>query len=194
MTSWFAIVLSTALVNNFVLVRFLGLCPFMGVSRSIDTALGMGLATTFVLTLAAILSFLLDTYILQPLNASFLRIIAFIVLIAALVQFTELWMRMASPLLHRLLGLYLPLITTNCAVLGVALLTIREQSTLADAAASGFGAALGFTLALVLFAALRERIETADVPAPFKGSAVALMTAGIMSLAFMGFSGMDSGL
>ena len=145
--------LSTALVNNFVLVRFLGLCPFMGVSRSIDTALGMGLATTFVLTLAAILSFLLDTYILQPLNASFLRIIAFIVLIAALVQFTELWMRMASPLLHRLLGLYLPLITTNCAVLGVALLTIREQHTLANAAASGFGAALGFTLALVLFAA-----------------------------------------
>lgn len=194
MSSWFAIVLSTALVNNFVLVRFLGLCPFMGVSRSIDTALGMGLATTFVLTLAAILSFLLDTYILQPLNASFLRIIAFIVLIAALVQFTELWMRMASPLLHRLLGLYLPLITTNCAVLGVALLTIREQHTLANAAASGFGAALGFTLALVLFAALRERIETADVPAPFKGSAVALMTAGIMSLAFMGFSGIDSGL
>ena len=194
MSSWFAIVLSTALVNNFVLVRFLGLCPFMGVSRSIDTALGMGLATTFVLTLAAILSFLLDTYILQPLNASFLRIIAFIVLIAALVQFTELWMRMASPLLHRLLGLYLPLITTNCAVLGVALLTIREQQTLANAAASGFGAALGFTLALVLFAALRERIETADVPAPFKGSAVALMTAGIMSLAFMGFSGIDSGL
>lgn len=194
MSSWFAIVLSTSLVNNFVLVRFLGLCPFMGVSRSIDTALGMGLATTFVLTLAAILSFLLDTYILQPLNASFLRIIAFIVLIAALVQFTELWMRMASPLLHRLLGLYLPLITTNCAVLGVALLTIREQHTLANAAASGFGAALGFTLALVLFAALRERIETADVPAPFKGSAVALMTAGIMSLAFMGFSGIDSGL
>ena len=194
MSSWFAIVLSTALVNNFVLVRFLGLCPFMGVSRSIDTALGMGLATTFVLTLAAILSFLLDTYILQPLNASFLRIIAFIVLIAALVQFTELWMRMASPLLHRLLGLYLPLITTNCAVLGVALLTIREQHTLANAAASGFGAALGFTLALVLFAALGERIETADVPAPFKGSAVALMTAGIMSLAFMGFSGIDSGL
>ena len=194
MSSWFAIVLSTALVNNFVLVRFLGLCPFMGVSRSIDTALGMGLATTFVLTLAAILSFLLDTYILQPLNASFLRIIAFIVLIAALVQFTELWMRMASPLLHRLLGLYLPLITTNCAVLGVALLTIREQHTLANAAASGFGAALGFTLALVLFAALRERIETADVPAPFKGSAVALMTAGIMSLAFMGFGGIDSGL
>ena len=194
MSSWFAIVLSTALVNNFVLARFLGLCPFMGVSRSIDTALGMGLATTFVLTLAAILSFLLDTYILQPLNASFLRIIAFIVLIAALVQFTELWMRMASPLLHRLLGLYLPLITTNCAVLGVALLTIREKHTLANAAASGFGAALGFTLALVLFAALRERIETADVPAPFKGSAVALMTAGIMSLAFMGFSGIDSGL
>ncbi len=194
MSNWFLLIVSTALVNNFVLVRFLGLCPFMGVSRSIDTALGMGFATTFVLTLAAGLSFLLNTLILQPLDAGFLRIIAFIALIAALVQFTELWIRMASPLLHRLLGLYLPLITTNCAVLGVALITTREQTSLAGAVVSGFGAALGFTLVLVMFAALRERLDTADIPKPLKGSAIALVTAGIMSLAFMGFAGMDKGL
>ena len=194
MSTWVLILLSTVFVNNFVLVRFLGLCPFMGVSRNIDTALGMGLATTFVLTLAAVLSFLVDTWILQPLNATFLRILSFILIIAALVQFTELWLRMASPLLHRLLGLYLPLITTNCAVLGVALLTVREHDSLTEAVVFGFSAALGFTLALVLFSALRERIATADVPAPFKGSAIALMTAGIMSLAFMGFSGIDHNL
>ena len=156
--------------------------------------MGMGFATTFVLTLAAGLSFLLNTLVLEPLGADFLRIITFIALIAALVQFTELWTRMASPLLHRLLGLYLPLITTNCAVLGVALITTREQSSLAAAVVTGFGAALGFTLVLMMFAALRERLDTADVPRPLKGSAIALVTAGIMSLAFMGFAGMDKGL
>jgi len=166
----------------------------MGVSRSVDTALGMGLATTFVLTLAAICSYLVETYLLQPLNATFLRTIAFILIIAALVQFTELWLRAVSPLMHRLLGLYLPLITTNCAVLGVALLSVRQNHSLAEAAVFGFGAALGFCLVLVLFASLRERIEAADVPAPFRGSAVALITAGIMSLAFMGFAGMDRAL
>ncbi len=192
--SWLLILASTVFVNNFVLARFLGLCPFMGVSRSIDTALGMGLATTFVLTLAAACSYLLETYILQPLNATFLRTIAFILIIAALVQFTELWLRYASPLMHRLLGLYLPLITTNCAVLGVALLTIRQNQSLAEAAFFGFGAAIGFCLVLVLFAALRERIELADVPQPFRGSAVAMITAGLMSLAFMGFAGIDRAL
>lgn len=192
--TWLLILASTVFVNNFVLARFLGLCPFMGVSRNIDTALGMGLATTFVLTIAAVCSFVVETYILAPLNAEFLRTIAFILVIAALVQFTELWLRYASPLMHRLLGLYLPLITTNCAVLGVALLTVRQNQSIAEAAVFGFGAAVGFCLVLVLFAALRERIEAADVPQPFRGSAVAMITAGIMSLAFMGFAGMDRGL
>ena len=187
---WYVILISAVLVNNFVLVRFLGLCPFLGVSGNLDTALGMGLATTFVLTLASMLSYLVNTYLLVPLDAGYLRIIAFILVIAAVVQITELWVRYSSPLLHNLLGIYLPLITTNCAVLGVALLSLSTASTLAQAAVHGFGAALGFTLVLVLFAALRERLATAAVPVPFQGSAIALITAGIMSLAFMGFSGL----
>jgi len=187
---WLLILLGTILVNNFVLVRFLGLCPLMGVSRQLDSAWGMGFATTFVLTLAAGLSHLVNTWILVPLDAQYLRIIAFILIIASVVQFTELYMRRYSPLLHSVLGLYLPLITTNCAVLGVALLSINEQNDFLESLLYGFGAAVGFTLVLVLFAALRERIDAADVPQPFKGNAVALMSAGIMSLAFMGFSGL----
>ena len=185
------ILLGTVLVNNFVLVQFLGLCPFMGVSRRIDSALGMGIATTFVLTLSATLSHLVNRWLLLPFELEYLRTLSFILIIALVVQFTEIVIRRQSPLLHRVLGLYLPLITTNCAVLGVALLSANRQQSLLDAMLYGFGAALGFTLVLILFSALRERIEHADVPTPFKGSAVALMSAGIMSLAFMGFSGLD---
>jgi len=184
------ILAATILVNNFVLVNFLGLCPFLGVSRKLDSAFGMGLATTFVLTLASITSYLLNKWVLIPLNLEYLRLISFILIIAALVQLTELFIRKSSPLLHALLGLFLPLITTNCAVLGVALLSARENESFVDAAFYGFGAALGFSLVLILFTAMRERIEDADVPQPFKGSAIALISAGFMSLAFMGFSGM----
>ncbi|MEE9319233.1 MAG: electron transport complex subunit RsxA [Granulosicoccus sp.] len=189
MTEFALIIVSTVLVNNVVLTQFLGLCPFMGVSRRLDSALGMGIATTFVLTLATTLSHLVNHWLLIPLHLEYLRTLGFIVVIAVVVQFTEIVIRRQSPLLHQVLGLYLPLITSNCAVLGVALLSANRQHTLIESILYGFSAALGFTLVLVLFAALRERIDNADVPLPFKGNAVALMTAGIMSLAFMGFSG-----
>lgn len=184
------ILLGTVLVNNFVLVQFLGLCPFMGVSRRIDSAIGMGIATSFVLTLSSSVSYLVNQWLLLPFDLEYLRTLVFILVIAVVVQFTELFIRRQSPLLHRVLGLYLPLITTNCAVLGVALLSVQQQHTLLQAMLQGLGAAIGFTLVLVLFAAMRERLELADIPAPFKGSAIALMSAGIMSLAFMGFSGL----
>lgn len=184
------ILLGTVLVNNFVLVQFLGLCPFVGVSGRLDSALGMGVATTFVLTLASLLGHLIERWLLVPFDAGYLRTLSFIVVIAIVVQFTEIVIRRQSPLLHRVLGLYLPLITTNCAVLGVALLSSSRGLGLREAVLSGFGAALGFTLVLVLFAALRERIASVDVPAPFRGPAVALITAGIMSLAFLGFAGL----
>lgn len=183
------ILATTILVNNFVLVHFLGLCPFMGVSGKLETAIGMGLATTFVLTLASAISYSVNTWILVPLDIEYLRLIVFIVIIAGLVQFTELYVRKTSPLLHQVLGIFLPLITTNCAVLGVALLSIRQNTNLLTATVYGFGAALGFTLVLVLFSAMRERIDQADVPTPFKGAAVAMVSAGFMSLAFMGFGG-----
>jgi electron transport complex protein RnfA len=183
------LLVGTVLVNNFVLAQFLGLCPFMGVSGKLETALGMGLATTFVLTLASICSFLLDNYILIPLDLEYLRLISFILIIAGLVQFTEMFIRKTSPVLQSVLGIFLPLITTNCAVLGVALLSAREQHTFLQAAVYGFGAAMGFTLVLVLFAAIRERIDHGDVPAPFRGHAIAMVSAGIMSMAFMGFAG-----
>ena len=187
--SYFYIILSTVLVNNFVLSQFLGLCPFMGVSRKIDTALGMGLATAFVLTLSAVSAYLLDTYLLEPFGLRYLRTIGFIVAIAVLVGLTEMFIAKTSPVLHRLLGVYLPLITTNCAVLGVALLNANQHHNLLQSALYGFGAAVGFTLVLIIFAALRERLDAADVPAPFKGTPAALMTAGILAIAFMGFGG-----
>lgn len=189
MSDWLLIIISAVFVNNFVLVQFLGLCPFMGVSNRVANALGLGIATTFVLTLAALLSHLLHTYILVPLDVQYLRIIGFIFIIAVVVQFTELVMRRHSPLLHQVLGLYLPLITTNCAVLGVALLTTQQQNTLFSALLQGFGAAVGFTLVLILFAAMRMRLDKADIPKPFQGAAIAFITAGILSLAFMGFAG-----
>ncbi|RRJ85126.1 electron transport complex subunit RsxA [Aestuariirhabdus litorea] len=185
------ILVSAVLVNNFVLVQFLGLCPFMGVSNKLETAMGMSLATTFVLTLASVCSYISFEYILKPLQLEFLKTITFIVVIAVVVQFTEMVVKKVSPLLHRVLGVFLPLITTNCAVLGVALLNSnRMNSSFVDSATYGFGAALGFSLVLVLFSAMRERLAAADVPLPFRGAAIGMITAGLMSLAFMGFTGL----
>lgn len=186
------ILVSTILVNNFVLVKFLGLCPFLGVSNKVETAIGMSLATTFVLTLSAIASYLTNEYLLEPLGLSYLRTIMFIVVIAVVVNFTEIVVRKTSPLLHNVLGIYLPLITTNCAVLGVALLNVQEANSFVQSVLFGFGAAVGFSLVLVLFAALRERLDAADVPASFAGVPIALVTAGLMALGFMGFAGMVS--
>ncbi|MDE3274099.1 electron transport complex subunit RsxA [Pseudoalteromonas sp. G4] len=184
------LLVATVLVNNFVLVQFLGLCPFMGVSGKLDTAIGMSLATTFVLTLASVTSYLVNQYILVPLELTFLRTMSFILVIAVVVQFTEMVVRKTSPTLYRLLGIFLPLITTNCAVLGVALLNTREQHSFLQSAIYGFGAAVGFSLVLILFAAMRERLAAADVPTPFKGASIAMITAGLMSLAFLGFTGL----
>ncbi|MGM0593746.1 MAG: electron transport complex subunit RsxA [Pseudomonadota bacterium] len=193
MTEYALILVSTVLVNNFVLVKFLGLCPFMGVSRKLETATGMGLATTFVLTLSAVCSYLVNEYMLAPLGLEYLRTIAFILVIAVVVQFTEMVVHKTSPLLYQVLGIFLPLITTNCAVLGVALLNTQAQHGFLESAVYGFGAAAGFSLVLVLFAAMRERIAVADVPVVFRGPAIALVTAGLMSMAFMGFSGLVKG-
>jgi electron transport complex protein RnfA len=184
------LLLGTVLVNNFVLAKFLGLCPFMGVSRRLDTAYGMALATAFVLTLSAGLSWMVQHWLLAPLALEHLRTLAFILVIAAVVQFTETVMRRQSPLLYRVLGIFLPLITTNCAVLGVALLNVQAMHSLFEAILHGFGAALGFGLVLVLFAAMRERLDAADVPASFRGAPIALVNAGLMALAFMGFAGL----
>ncbi len=189
MTDLILILIGTVLVNNFVLVRFLGLCPFMGVSRSLEAAAGMSLATAFVLTLSSAISYLLHRYLLLPLDLVYLRTIAFILVIAAAVQLVEVMVRRLSPLLHQVLGIYIPLIATNCAVLGVALLNVQQAATFLQSMVFGFGAAAGFALVLTLFAAIRERLEAADVPLPFRGTAIALATAGIMSLAFMGFAG-----
>ncbi|TVQ27912.1 MAG: electron transport complex subunit RsxA [Wenzhouxiangella sp.] len=183
------IIVSAALVNNFVLVKFLGLCPFLGVSNSVESAIGMALATAFVLTLASVASFVLSQWLLEPLGLTYLATVSFILVIAGLVQMTELFMRHTAPLLHRVLGIYLPLITSNCAVLGVALLNVREQHSLLESALYGLGAALGFGLVLVALAAARERLAMADVPASFRGAPIGLITAGLMALAFMGFTG-----
>ena len=190
MKHYLLLLLSTILVNNFVLVKFLGLCPFLGVSRQLDSALGMGLATTFVLTLASVSSYLLYQYLLVPFELEYLRTISFIVVIACVVQLTEILMHRFSPSLHRQLGLYLPLITTNCAVLGVALLNIQAAHGFVESIVFGIGTALGFSLVLLLFAALRGRIDVADVPLPFQGASIGLITAGLMSMAFMGFIGL----
>ncbi|NBM98172.1 electron transport complex subunit RsxA [Proteus penneri] len=190
MTDYLLLFVGTVLVNNFVLVKFLGLCPFMGVSKKLETAIGMGFATTFVMTLASISSWLMDNFILVPLDLLYLRTLSFILVIAVVVQFTEMVVRKTSPTLYRLLGIFLPLITTNCAVLGVALLNINQAHTFMQSAVYGFGAAVGFSLVMVLFAAIRERLAVANVPAPFRGASIGLITAGLMSLAFMGFSGL----
>ncbi len=193
MSDFALILVSTILVNNFVLVKFLGLCPFMGVSRKLETATGMSLATTFVLTMSSICSYLVNEYLLAPLGLEYLRTIAFILVIAFVVQFTEMVVHKTSPLLYQVLGIFLPLITTNCAVLGVALLNVQTKHGFLESTFYGFGAAVGFSLVLILFSAMRERILVADVPEVFKGNAIALITAGLMSLAFMGFTGLVKG-
>lgn len=176
-------------INNFVLAKFLGLCPVFGVSKQFKSALGMGLATMFVLTVSCILSYIFYSLVLVPLNLQWLQIIVFIFLIAAIVQFCETLIIAKSPLLHRNLGIYLPLITTNCAVLGLSLLNISEDHSLLETIVYSFGAALGFTLVLVAFSAIREQLESADVPKPFKGASIAMITMGLIAVSFMGFYG-----
>ena len=190
MGEYLLLLLSTALVNNVVLVKFLGLCPFMGVSNKIDSALGMGLATTFVLTLAAVSGWLLEHYVLGPLGLGYLRILSFILVIAAVVQFTEMVVRKMSPVLYQVLGIFLPLITTNCAVLGVALLNVQAEHGFFESLLYGLGSALGFTLVMVMFAGLRERLAVLQVPRAFAGPPIAFIVAGLLSLAFMGFAGL----
>jgi len=182
--------IGAVLVNNFVLVQFLGLCPFMGVSTRLESALGMAMATTFVLTLTSTCTHLVFRYVLAPLGLEYLQTIAFILVIAAVVQFTEMFVRKTSPLLYKVLGVFLPLITVNCAVLAVALLNVNKQHDFIHSVLYGFGAAAGFSLVLILFAAMRERIAAADVPQPFRGAAIGMVTASLMSLAFMGFAGL----
>ena len=190
MSEHLLIIVSTVFANNFVLVRFLGLCPFMGVSNKIEGAIGMAVATAFVLTLSSASSYLLHQYLLKPLQLEYLSTLSFILVIAVTVQLTEMFMRKNSPVLYRVLGIFLPLITSNCAVLGVALLNVQEQHDLLQSALYGFGAAAGFGIVLIMFAAMRERIALADVPMPFKGAPIGLITTGMMALAFMGFSGL----
>ncbi len=192
MQEYLLLIIATALVNNVVLVKFLGLCPFMGVSNKIDTAIGMGFATTFVLTLSAVASWALNTFVLAPLDVEFLRILTFILVIAAVVQFTELFIRKVSPVLYQVLGIFLPLITTNCAVLGVALLNTQESHTFVQSLLYGISSALGFTLVMVIFAGLRERLATADVPDSFDGAPIGFVTAGLLALAFLGFAGLGT--
>ncbi|ROH88527.1 electron transport complex subunit RsxA [Pseudomethylobacillus aquaticus] len=183
------ILLGTVLVNNIVLVKILGLCPFMGVSKKLEASIAMGLATAFVLTVASGTSYLISEYLLGT-ELFYLRTLSFIVVIAGVVQFTEMWMEKNSPLLYQVLGIYLPLITTNCAVLGIPLLNVQAQHNFLESLLFGLGGALGFSLVLILFSSLRERMEAAEVPTVFRGSAIAMVTAGLMSLAFMGFAGL----
>ena len=188
--SYLMILLGAVLVNNFVLNQYLGICPFLGVSKKVETAVGMGVAVTFVMGLASVLSWLVYMYILVPLDITYMQTVAFILTIAALVQFVEMVIQKSSPALYSALGAYLPLITTNCAVLGVALQNITKEYNLLESLLYGVGGGLGFLLAIVLFAGIRQRLETSDIPKSFKGLPIALITAGLMSVAFMGFAGM----
>jgi electron transport complex protein RnfA len=190
MSKLLLIIISAVLVNNFVLMRFLGICPFLGVSRRLKTAAGMSGAVLFVMTMASVVTWLIYRYILTPFHLVYLQTVTFILVIASLVQLVELALQKLSPALYKALGIYLPLITTNCAVLGVSVLNIQKEYTLLETTIFGFGAALGFGLAMFLFAGLRERIDLCDTPLPFRGTAIALVTAGLLSLAFMGFTGM----
>ncbi|MCD6546742.1 MAG: electron transport complex subunit RsxA [Thermotogae bacterium] len=185
----FLIVLSAILVNNFVLQRFLGICPFLGVSKKIDTAVGMSIAVLFVMVLASTIVWFIDR-LLIVLNITFLRTIVFILVIATLVQFVEIFLKKSSPSLYEALGIYLPLITTNCAILGLALLNVQMEYNLLETVFNSLGAALGFGLALIVFASIRERLELEEIPQSFQGLANALITAGLVSMAFMGFQGL----
>ena len=191
MTEYFLIIISVVFVNNIVLTKILGLCPFMGVSKKLDTSVSMSAATAFVLTIGSITSWLINYFLLVPYNLEYLRTISFIVVIAAVVQFTEMVMEKNYPYLYRVLGIFLPLITTNCAVLGIPLLNAQLSHNLLEAAIFGLGGALGFSFVLILFASLREKFEGANTPQAMKGTAIAMLTAGLMSLSFMGFIGLD---
>jgi electron transport complex protein RnfA len=191
MKEFVLMMISAALVNNVILARFLGLCSFMGVTTRVDTAIGMGMATTFVITVSSMADWAAQHYLLEAYGLGFLRTVTFILIIASAVQFTEMTIRKVSPSLFQMLGIYLPLITTNCAVLGVPLLSVSMHHNFIEAMLFGFGSSVGFSLALILFAGLRERLDGADIPIPFKGTAIALVTGGLMSLAFMGFAGLD---
>jgi electron transport complex protein RnfA len=184
--------ISTVLINNFILVRFLGICPFLGVSKQVETAFSMGLATTFVMTLTAAATWLINTFILEAFNLPFLQYVSFIIVIASLVQFVEMFIKKTSPVLYKALGIFLPLITTNCAIMGLALLIPLNGYSFIASVVFGFGAGVGFTLAIVLMAGLREKLEFGDVPEVLKGVPVTLIIAGIMAMAFMGFSGLIS--
>ncbi len=187
---YFIIIISSIFVNNIVLSQFLGICPFLGVSNKVSTSLGMGAAVTFVLAIASIVAYLIQYYILVPLNITYMQTIVFILVIAALVQMVEIILKKVSPALYQALGIFLPLITTNCAVLGVAILLVQKEYNLGEAVVYAVSVAIGFTLALVLFAGLRERLELENVPKAMKGVPIALITAGILAMAFMGFSGL----
>lgn len=188
------IFISAIFVNNIVLSQFLGICPFLGVSKKVDTAMGMGAAVAFVLTLATIVTFLLQQYVLVPLHIEYLQTISFILVIASLVQMVEIILKKISPPLYQALGIFLPLITTNCAVLGVAILVIQKQFSLIESVVYAFSTAIGFALALIVFAGLREQLTLTNVPKGMRGMSIVLITAGLLSLAFMGFSGVDNGL
>lgn len=188
------IFISAIFVNNIVLSQFLGICPFLGVSKKVDTAMGMGAAVAFVLTLATIVTFLLQQFVLVPLHIEYLQTILFILVIASLVQMVEIILKKISPPLYQALGIFLPLITTNCAVLGVAILVIQKQFSLIESVVYAFSTAIGFALALIVFAGLREQLALTNVPKGMRGMSIVLITAGLLSLAFMGFSGVDNGL
>ena len=188
--TYFAIVIGAIFVNNVVLAQFLGICPFLGVSSKVETSMGMGAAVTFVMAIAAVVAWLIQTYVLVPLDIVYMQTIVFILVIAALVQMVEIMLKKLSPSLYQALGIFLPLITTNCAVLGVAILMIQKEFTLLQSVVYSVSTALGFALALVLFAGIRERLELEDVPESFRGTPIALVTAGILAMAFMGFSGL----
>ena len=187
--SYLLILVGTVLVNNIVLVKILGLCPFMGVSKKLEASIGMAAATTFVLTVGAGASYLISEYLLGT-ELFYLRTLSFIVVIAGIVQFTEMVIEKTSPVLYQVLGIYLPLITTNCAVLGIPLLNVQADHNFVESLLFGLGGSLGFSMVLILFASMRERMEAADVPVLFRGSAIAFVTAGLLSLAFMGFAGL----
>ena len=184
------IAVGAALVNNVVLSQFLGLCPFIGVSKKVDTAAGMGGAVIFVITIASAVTSLIYTFILEKLNITYLQTIVFILVIAALVQFVEMFLKKMVPALYQALGVYLPLITTNCAVLGVALINVQKSYDFLSSVVNGFGTAVGFTISIVIMAGIREKIEYNDVPESFKGTPIVLITAGLMAMAFSGFSGL----
>ena len=188
------IFISAIFVNNIILSQFLGICPFLGVSRKIETAMGMGAAVAFVLTLSTVVTWLVQIYILNPLGLQYLQTLTFILIIAALVQMVEIILKKASPALYQALGIFLPLITTNCAVLGVAILVIQKDYDLLQSVAYAFSTALGFALALTVFAGIHEQLELVRIPKGMQGMAIVLVTAGLLSLAFMGFSGVDGGL